>query len=1435
MKRIWMVFGLLSFLYLSFSLSPVDAGASSMSPGMYYHVLVVYNANYTEDDNNNTIPDGEEIKDYYMEKRHIPSDHFCELNTSTSEVIPRELYDQQYDTSDVYPNHTHIKQSLEECLVNKSLKEDISFIVLTKGVPLKISTYQQSGYLYADYSSLDHSICLLFNNATLTWRHSNPYCWLDYDMNLDERFRSFKYNFTDYMTSETWNLSYLVSRLDAYNITEVFGMIDRAFHSDTSLTGQWVLDDDPDCTGSGCDYMYSANNTLCLDLNLSDYVSYEDTNSALTGPEDVNNNSVIGYSSHGKYGTGLGNNAIENGILTFSLSNGSIYTSWESFNGYSYDDPDATVHNTVADWIRFGGTAGVGSVYEPWCSGITHEDLFFSRYAAGYSFIEAAYMSQQYNDFITTVAGDPMLRIVPDDSPPDISSVYPMNGTRMNPGSLIDLHVFEDYPDTLFLDYNGSNMSFEYPFDVNTSGWSYGDYEIKVFGNDTEGNSLTKTFVFEINSTVGEYPEFSNFDGETTEFHKLADRTNVTGAVLERSGYGKIVFLENVNVSGLDIDSYVNISENLANLDSQNLPNLNRSANVTLYGLAYDNPIPYVDGEPCHPDFCTGSEYSGGNLRFSVPHFTSYSAGPNSNMTIWDSGDNGMPFGGVYVRMGMMVGFFANFTNITSGEPVLNATCKIGFSWGVYDMGYNSSGFYQYNRTFSRLGIMGYSINCTSEEFENLTASDDITIYTVQLEQPPVITNPNHTSNSSHWETVFRWNSSGSLFDLQVDDDTDFLSPAVNASGITSEYYSLPENGLTLEQDRYYYVRVRSNESGWGYLTKGVNDSSSVVTDVSLYGQYYPDIAVDGQGISHVIWYGRSDQISDKYNIRYANSTNLSSITEITSESTYNQYWPSVAVGPDGVVHAAWQGQIPGNPGASNIWYSNSTDWSNYVYITNQNDYDQRVTDIAVDSKGIAHVAWFGPTDAYPSKDNIRYSNSTEWGTIRSITSSNTYDHQNPSLAVGENDTVHLVWNGKTPSQPSFHIRYANSTDWTNTMNYSGCVTGIQAQPSIATGDDGLIHVVFTGPTPGSGGYSNIQYFNTINNSKIYYLTDEDSYEQMRPSIAVDSAGYAHVSWHGKTAEYPSRNNIFYANSSNFSGTLMVTRSSTSEQQYSSLACFGGSVRLSWNGNEDVMYSDNIGKFLSVYTEVPGGDEYEPPGIGSSPSGISPVTGCSSEFVLLTDEKVSIGQGDSHHLQVTVENTGTCNLTNISLRLYVPEGWMSENRMLPVLDAGKEAVLEMLLEPPGSSSGNFSVTLVAGTGGISKSREIMVEIREKSSNESIDRYLTESMIREVREKVKEMLENGMDPCQVQALLRRALESLEEKDYQQAGSLAQQAMSTADKLMSQNQTYGEERDTRVQLMIKLITILFTIAIIISILIVATAIKKEKRRWLLFSLR
>ena len=368
---------------------------TEISPPEGKHVLIVYNSNATRDDNGNKIPDSLEIVHYYQIARRIPNKNLCAIRSSTKEVVTKEEYVRD------------IKTVIEAYLERTALRNQIRYLVVTKGVPLKIiDPMSNSCRSTTSHRSIDGALCFLYSfsarkqnrtDGNGIGRFPNPYFNVDSEYTLRHRFQSFHY-------ASKYPLSYLVTRLDGYTVDDVKSMIDRSLNAyqpqrQKALPIGYILDDHPK---SIADRMPVSHRVL---TQRGENVRYDETASHIT----INDGFVMGYTSYGIHAK-MPDGYITN-TLKFQYANGALIMTYESFNAFGFRSPGQHRHGQVAEFIHAGGTGGIGNVAEPCLSGIAHEYILYAAYAAGYPLADACYMSLPFLNWTSVVVGDPLCHI----------------------------------------------------------------------------------------------------------------------------------------------------------------------------------------------------------------------------------------------------------------------------------------------------------------------------------------------------------------------------------------------------------------------------------------------------------------------------------------------------------------------------------------------------------------------------------------------------------------------------------------------------------------------------------------------------------------------------------------------------------------------------------------------------------------------------------------------------------------------------------------------------------------------------------------------------------------------------------------------------------------------------------------------------------------
>jgi len=258
-------------------------------------------------------------------------------------------------------------------------------------------------------------------------------------------------------------------------------------------------------------------------------------------------------------------------------------------------------------------------------------------------------------------------------------------------------------------------------------------------------SDLTYNFtLIQQNGTLPNATEFIN--NETTDLNYEDDLENVTNLTLATVD-AKIQFNVTVNVSGLDLDANINITSEVITINSTALVNLNTSAiltfrNVTCpvdiiyYSVVHTTNIStvYQNGSDCEADgICTNKLCIGNTLTFDVAHFSSFAAGLNSNLTIWDDSDT------ITINETEQNKFYANYTNNTIPINGTGIYCDIEFNltgaWQDNDtMVFNdTSGLYEYNRSFTTDGTYEFQVFCNAsgDGYGTLNTTDSFTISNV--------------------------------------------------------------------------------------------------------------------------------------------------------------------------------------------------------------------------------------------------------------------------------------------------------------------------------------------------------------------------------------------------------------------------------------------------------------------------------------------------------------------------------------------------------------------------------------------------------------------------------------------------------------------------------------------------------------------------------
>jgi len=327
-----------------------------------------------------------QIGEYYARKRAIPQDHVVHLKTATTDGIARSEYSRT------------LEGPIGSWLVAHQLTDKVLYIVLTKGVPLRVDG--TSG-LQGTVASVDSELTLAYRRlvgspaVSVVGRVPNPYYLGEKPLSEAQPFSR--------LTSDL----YLVTRLDGYTVDDVLKLIDRG--SAPSTTGKIVLDQRASLLDAGGDKWLQQTadrlrqaGTIDIVLDMSKSVVSTD------GP-------VLGYYS-------WGSNDPANRLRHFGLqfAPGAIAGMFVSTDGRTFTEPPADwvpggadqrgygSQSLAGDLIRDGVTGVSAHVMEPFLDATIRPQILFPAYLRGFTLAESYYLAMPFLSWQTIIVGDPL-------------------------------------------------------------------------------------------------------------------------------------------------------------------------------------------------------------------------------------------------------------------------------------------------------------------------------------------------------------------------------------------------------------------------------------------------------------------------------------------------------------------------------------------------------------------------------------------------------------------------------------------------------------------------------------------------------------------------------------------------------------------------------------------------------------------------------------------------------------------------------------------------------------------------------------------------------------------------------------------------------------------------------------------------------------------
>lgn len=347
------------------------------------HVAVVIN-----DDS----VDSQQVGSHYVRARSIPASNVIHIRTPAVDTISRATYT------------SAIEGPIRRALGRERLQDRVLYIVLTKGVPLRL---EGSEGPEGTAASVDSELTLLYrrmvgSTVPTTGRVANPYYLGTAGLATA---RPFSHRSHDI---------YLVTRLDAFTADEAVAVIDRA--QKPAAKGQFVLDQSAGTRNNPLgDLWLSDAGRRLSELGWREEVVLEQTR---TPARNLDN--VIGYAS---WASNDPQNRVRRTEMRFLP--GGLATTFASADARTFTAPPAewvpsgnwqnratwfegAPDTLIGDLIREGATGVAGSVSDPFLQSAVRPWILFPAYVNGFNLAESFYLAMPHLSWKSVIVGDPL-------------------------------------------------------------------------------------------------------------------------------------------------------------------------------------------------------------------------------------------------------------------------------------------------------------------------------------------------------------------------------------------------------------------------------------------------------------------------------------------------------------------------------------------------------------------------------------------------------------------------------------------------------------------------------------------------------------------------------------------------------------------------------------------------------------------------------------------------------------------------------------------------------------------------------------------------------------------------------------------------------------------------------------------------------------------
>lgn len=316
-------------------------------------------------------------------------------------------------------------------------------------------------------------------------------------------------------------------------------------------------------------------------------------------------------------------------------------------------------------------------------------------------------------------------------------------------------------------------------------------------------------------------------------------------------------------------------------------------------------------------------------------------------------------------------------------------------------------------------------------------------------------------------------------------------------------------------------------------MTLSINrlQKNAVIVDNNAeeFSTAYPNqrkLAKTSDGVLHLVYHrADSNGILQIYHAVSKDQGKNWSVEQVTHESA-DQCFPSIAIDSDNNLHLVWIEGWPSKPGiVPYVYYRKRTreGWQPRELVAAYATYPS----IAVDSHNNVHVVYgtyvYSP-GYYGGGNGVRWRTKTSNGwQIEETISSDRLWARYPAIAIDSQDNVHVAWSHSTRYRYyDLHYRRKTVSGWEEEIEISRDSDSTSSIPSIAIDNNDHVHIVWHQQENASYAYATDGYWSirhrvyTDSWQPVEVVAGPIKYSQLYPTIAIDGKNNIHIVWYGK-------------------------------------------------------------------------------------------------------------------------------------------------------------------------------------------------------------------------------------------------------------------------------------------------------------------------------